>query len=380
MERTFPVRRKDEIGTLSLILNQLTERLKNQIKQISNERTKLQQILTNLDIGIIVIDQNKNILHVNPEMFQILELDTPKIQNKNIIELVRSEQLLNAIDNVLKNGSKKIDEFIYYITSGRKYLRYMVTSYHLSEEKMRGVLIQLQDITELKKLEAIRRAFVANASHELKTPLTAIVGYAETLLEGAVETSQLRKKFIRKIREQSQRLEFLINDMLKLSEFEREQPTELSATNLFQILREVIDEFKEKARQKNIKIFLKSGKNIIVKIDAEDIRTAFNNLIDNAIKYTPDKGTITINVDATEHNRVKIEIVDTGIGIYSKYHDRIFQRFYRVDKARSRQLGGTGLGLAIVKHIIEQHGSSIHVKSELGKGSCFWFELEKMSK
>ena len=191
-------------------------------------------------------------------------------------------------DNVLKDGSKKTNEFIYYTASGKKYVRYMVTSYHLTEEKMMGVLIQLYDITELKKLEAIRRNFVDNASHELKTPLTAIVGYAETLLEGAAEAPQLRKKFIRKIREQSQRLEFLINDMLKLSELEREQPpTELSSTNLNQILREIIDEFKEKARQKNIKILLKSGKNIIVKTDSESIRTAFNNLIDDSVDLLP---------------------------------------------------------------------------------------------
>lgn len=377
LERTFPVHRKDEIGTLALILNQLTDRLKTKINQVSDERTKLQQILTNLDIGIIVIDQHKNILHANPETFRIFDLEALEIKNTNVIEIVRSEQLLNSIDSVLKTGSKKTDEFIYYAASGKKYLGYMVTPYHPAEEKMTGVLIQLQDITELKKLEAIRRDFVANASHELKTPLTAILGYAETLLEGAAEAPHSRIKFIRKIREHAQRLEFLIVDLLKLSELEREHLVELRAVDLFDILQEIIDEFSEKSGQKNIKISLKIPENIKVKADEETIRTVFNNLIDNAIKYSPQDGTITISVNAIENNRVKIGIIDTGIGIDPKYHDRIFQRFYRVDKARSRELGGTGLGLSIVRHIIEQHGSKIFVASELGKGSCFWFELEK---
>ena len=377
LDRTFPVRRNDEIGTLALILNQLTDRLKTQIIQISDEKTKLQQILNNLDIGIIVIDPNKNILHANPEMFKILELETFEVKNTNIMEIIRSEQLIDSIDNVIKDNSKKIDEFVCHASSGRKYLRYMVIPFYLTKEKTPGVLVQLQDITELKKLEAIRRDFVDNASHELKTPLTAIYGYAETLLEGAAEVRQPRMKFIRKIREQAERLEFLIADLLKLSELEREQPLELGSTNLYPILQEIVDEFKEKSLKKKTKISLKSSENIKVKLDAERIRTVFNNLIDNAIKYTPKDGTITIKVNETENNQLKIEVIDTGIGIHPKYHERIFQRFYRVDKARSRSLGGSGLGLAIVKHIIERHGSKIFVESEVGKGSRFWFELER---
>jgi two-component system phosphate regulon sensor histidine kinase PhoR len=165
LDRTFPVKRKDEIGTLALILNQLTERLKNQINQISDERTKLQQILTNLDTGIIVIDQNKNILHANPEIFNILELENIEIENINIMEIVRSEQLLNSINKVLEETAKSTDEFIYYMTSGRKYIRYIITPFHVTAEEKTGALIQIQDITGLKKLEAVRRIFVANASH-----------------------------------------------------------------------------------------------------------------------------------------------------------------------------------------------------------------------
>jgi two-component system phosphate regulon sensor histidine kinase PhoR len=184
-------------------------------------------------------------------------------------------------------------------------------------------------------------------------------------------------KFIRKIWEQAQRLEFLVADLLHLSQIETDEPLELSAVPLIPMIREVIGEFEEKAVQKNIMIALEAPDEVRVKMDEEGIRVVFNNLLDNAVKYTPEDGRITIRVYDSENRFVKIEVSDTSIGIDQKYHDRIFQRFYRVDKARSRSLGGTGLGLSIVKHIIEKHGSRISVNSELGKGSCFCFELEK---
>ncbi|MDZ7261221.1 MAG: ATP-binding protein [candidate division KSB1 bacterium] len=378
LDLSFPVRRKDEIGTLALILNQLTERLKTQIEQISNERTKLQNILNQLDAGVIVVDQNKSILHANPKMFQILKREPYEIEHKNVIEVLRAEPILTAIDRSLHQGNKETGEVVYYNGQNKIFLSYVITPFFIAEEKITGALIQLHDVTELRQLEAIRRDFVANASHELKTPLTAIVGYTETLLEGAAEEPASRVKFIRRIREQAQRLEFLVADLLKLSEIEHDVPLALKQVKLIPLAREIIADFKEQSDQKNIKILLESfEQNIIVKADEELLRTVFNNLIDNAIKYTPQSGTITIRFAEVPNHRVKIEVADTGVGIDPKYHERIFQRFYRVDKTRSRALGGTGLGLAIVKHIIERHGSKIYVESELGKGSCFWFELAR---
>ncbi len=377
LEKTFTVRRKDEIGTLAMILNELTLQLKNQIRQSSDEQKKLEQILTHLDVGIILIDQNKEMLHANPELFHILGIDSIEFKNVSMIEIVRSEPLIHAIDEVLQKNKKKSGEFIYYTTSEKKYLRYVITSHELTGAKISGALIQLQDITELKRLEAIRRDFVANASHELKTPLTSIIGYVETLLHSAAEDPESRIKFIRKIREQSQRLEFLIADLLKLSELERELPVEFHSIKLFPILRETMNEHKEKAEQKAIDISLKSSKTVKVEADEESMRTVLNNLIDNAIKYTPQNGRIEIKAIESENHHVRIEVIDTGIGINPKYHERIFQRFYQIDKARSQSMGGTGLGLAIVKHIIEKHGSQIHIDSTPGKGSSFWFELNR---
>ena len=377
LESSFPVRRKDEVGTLAMILNQLTERLKSQILQISSERSKLQDILMNLDIGILVINQSKQILNANPEISRILELEDEQINNEEISKILDSEILLKAIDNTLKKGNKEVGEVTSLRNRRKIFLSYVLNPFYISEENSTGVLMQIHNITELKTLEAIRKDFVTNASHELKTPLTAIIGYAETLIEGAAAEPMARMKFIRKIWEQAQRLEFLVADLLHLSQIETDEPLELSALPLIPMIREVIDEFEDKAVQKNITLILEAPDEVRVKMDEEGMRVVFNNLMDNAVKYTPEDGRIIIRVYDSENYRVKIEVSDSGIGIDQKYHDRIFQRFYRVDKARSRSLGGTGLGLSIVKHIIEKHGSGIYVNSELGKGSCFCFELEK---
>lgn len=377
LESSFPVRRKDEVGTLAIILNQLTERLKNQIRQISSERSKLQDILMNLDIGILVINRQQQILNANPEISNILELGEEKIIHKNISTILDSEALLKAIDRTLINGNKESGEFIFIRDEKKIFLSYAVNPFYISEGNMNGVLIQIHNITELKTLEAIRKDFVANASHELKTPLTSIIGYVETLIDGAAEDPTARIKFLRKISEQAQRLEFLVADLLHLSQVDSDEPFELSSLPIIPMIKEIVAEFAEKAQQKNIEVALHAPERLIVKMDREGMRVVFNNLLDNAVKYTPEGGKIAIEILDASNQRVKIQISDTGIGIDQKYHDRIFQRFYRVDKARSRSLGGTGLGLSIVKHIVEKHGSRISVVSEPGKGSCFCFELEK---
>lgn len=377
LERSFPVGRPDEIGTLSLIFNDLTDKLKSQIRQISHERSKLEDILSNLDAGIIVLDHQKHIIHANPRIFQMLKLDYTSIQHKNLLEIIRDEPLITAVDQSLKEKTKIAGEFERLIDQQKVFFSYIVTPFWLAELGANGALIQLYDITALKKLEAIRRDFVANASHEFKTPLTSIVGYTETLLEGAVENRNDRIKFLRRIREQAQRLEFLVSDLLKLSELEREQPIELKPVELLSLIREITDDFKAAANQKNISLTIEAPESSQAFINQEGFRSVLNNLLDNAIKYTLENGKIIVRVTEGSTGKVKIEVIDNGIGIDPKYHERIFQRFYRIDKARSRSLGGSGLGLAIVKHIVERHGSKINVKSELGKGSTFWFELDK---
>jgi two-component system phosphate regulon sensor histidine kinase PhoR len=307
----------------------------------------------------------------------MMKLAQTTIENKTVIEILRVESLLDAIDQVLSSGEKAVGEFTYNPENEKMYLSYVITPFHFSEESQNGALIQLQNVTSLKKLEAIRRDFVANASHELKTPLTAIVGYTETLIDGAANDPQRQMRFMRRIREQAQRLEFLVADLLKLSQLENDLPLELKKVNIIPLLNEISDEFNDQVKQKGLHLTTVSPKkNVFINADKELLRTVFNNLIDNSIKYTASDGKITIRV-SEENGGVKLEVIDTGIGIEGKYHERIFQRFYRVDKARSLALGGTGLGLAIVKHIIEKHHSEIFVESQLGQGSRFWFVLEK---
>ncbi|MDZ7264962.1 MAG: ATP-binding protein [candidate division KSB1 bacterium] len=377
LDRNFPRGRTDELGQLALILEQLTERLKNQIALISNERSKLQDILTNLDAGVIVLDQHKNIIHVNPRVFEMLSLSGEGAGHQNVLELIRDEQLLAAIDLSLQQGQKITGEIERFIQHQKTFVSYIVTPFLPTAPQAPGALIQFYDISTIKKLEAIRKDFVANASHELKTPLTAIVGYTETLLEGAAEKASERIKFLRRIREQAQRLEFLISDLLKLSELEREQPIELKPVELVALIHEITDDFKAAANQKNISLTIEAPETLQALINEEGFRSVLNNLLDNAIKYTLENGKIIVRVTEGGTGNVKIEVIDNGIGIDPKYHERIFQRFYRIDKARSRSLGGSGLGLAIVKHIVERHGSKIYLDSDLGKGSTFWFELKK---
>lgn len=379
LSKSFPVRRKDEIGVLARILNQLTERLKSQIAQISNERTKVNDILNNLDVGVLVVDQQKNILHCNPQLLEILAVESSRLSQKVIREIIPFDALITAIDQVISTGQRETGEISHYQGNDKNFIGYVIEPFYVADLAQTGALIQLQDNTELRRLEAIRRVFVANASHELKTPLTAIVGYSETLLEGASEDPAYRAKFLRRIREQARRLEYLVTDLLKLSQLEHDNHLELAQVALLPLVTRAAAEFNDLSAQKNLVIQLElPQKSIRVKAEEESLHSVFNNLIDNAVKYTPEGGRITIRVTEVENHRVKVEIIDTGIGIHRKYHERIFQRFYRVDKARSRALGGTGLGLAIVKHILENYGSRIQVASEPGQGSCFWFELEQV--
>jgi len=379
LERTFPVTDRDEIGTLALILNQLTERLKNQISQISTERSKLKSILMNLDLGIIAVDSDKNILNINPEMYNILKINSDVIDHKNIAKLIRSEVLLDSVTKTLEQNSKETGEIIYFHFNDKKYLSYIITPFYSDNDKKSGALIQIQDITPLKQLEAIRRTFVANASHELKTPLTAIVGYTETLLDNPEIPQDSQVRFVRRIREQTQRLEFLVADLLKLSRLEHEFQLNWQRINFLPFVNDILEDFSEQLEYKSIRVQVDlHDPNVTIWGDFELLRSVFTNLIDNAIKYTPSDGKIFVRTHVLNEDEIRVEIKDTGIGIDPKYHERIFQRFYRVDKARSRALGGTGLGLSIVKHILERHASSIYVQSQINKGSSFFFNLKRV--
>ncbi|MBN1153650.1 PAS domain-containing protein [candidate division KSB1 bacterium] len=377
-DMTFPVNRTDEIGELSRNLNHLTGKLKSQVNEINDERLKLQHIINNLHIGVLVVDQDHHIIHSNPEIARILGMDPEEFENRTILEIIRDNHFLKTIERTLQVKAEERGKLEYFNGGDRIFLSFTVTPFTLIGNDRWGALVQLQDIGEMKKLEAIRRDFVANASHELKTPLTIIVGYTETIMENAKTIPATLMKFIRKIREQAQRIEFLIADLLQISQLENDIPLEFITIDLIPLVREIVEEFTEQSDQKSIRLRIESEiQHVKVKANPELLRIVLNNLIDNAIKYTSQGGEVSVIVHPSGNDSVRVAVADNGIGIDPKYHDRIFQRFYRIDKARSRTLGGTGLGLSIVKHILERHGSQIRIESELSNGSRFWFDLNR---
>jgi two-component system phosphate regulon sensor histidine kinase PhoR len=265
---------------------------------------------------------------------------------------------------------KTVKTSIAYVQDADRNYMEIVGAPIFNEKKMlKGAVLVFYDITELKKLEIMRKDFVANVSHELKTPITSIKGFAETLLDGAADDRETREKFLAIILEESKRLQLLIADLLTLSKLEKDelhiQVTEVNASKL---LYDVLPIFKQQAEAKQIQVTSHIGHGLTMRVDADRFKQVIINLLANAIGYTPKYGEITVTMDETE-TCIHIAVADTGIGIPKGAIPRIFERFYRVDKARSRNTGGTGLGLAIVKHIMEVHNGEIIVESELNRGT-----------
>jgi len=244
-----------------------------------------------------------------------------------------------------------------------------------------GAVLVLHDVTELRRLENLRREFVSNVSHELKTPLTTIQAYTETLLDGAINDPENNRKFLERIDEQAERLHKLILDLLSLARIEAaEDAYELLPVPVANTVQVCVDEYLPVAESKGVELQVQPpSEALVVWADDEGLLTVLNNLLDNAIKYTPSGGSVSIRWHV-EGRRTVLEVEDTGIGIPKQHQSRVFERFFRVDKARSRELGGTGLGLAIVKHWVQVFGGTVEVASELGRGSLFTIRLPTVSK
>lgn len=366
-------RSDDELGVLAQNFNIMSERLKDNISELSNSNTKLRAILKSMINGVVALDNNKRVMFINPaaeKMFQVKEHD---IKGKYLLEIIRNNELDERIekliqDNISGNSEIELNQPI------NRILKIYSNPIKLNEDPTRkiGVLIILQDVTEMRKLERMRKDFVANVSHELKTPLTSIKGFIETLKSGASESEELRNKFLNIIDIEATRLNSLIHDLLVLSEIENNrQKVYKENINVNESLEEVIEILSELAKKKEINIFENINGNLPnIYGNKGWFKQMLINLIDNAIKYTPEKGEVTITAYSVENNLI-IKIKDTGIGIKKDHLSRLFERFYRVDKARSRRIGGTGLGLAIVKHIIISFNGKIDVKSKENKGTEF---------
>jgi two-component system phosphate regulon sensor histidine kinase PhoR len=373
----IPVSSNDEIGMLANVLNDMYERIDDQVKSLSSEKQRLDTILRSMGEGIMVTTPDGVITLVNPAFRKLFSISV-EVEGKKLVEISRHPDLLEAFNDLATPDTTDLVREIFIQSSSSTLFTHWVP---LNVDGIRqGVVAVFHDISDLKKAENMRRDFVANVSHELRTPVTIIKGYAETLLDGALESDPVHaKRFVEIISSHSERLTNLINDILTLSSLEtKEAIIELNPIDVSGTIVKACMLLQEQAAQKHIAIINESVDALLPKVMADQgrLEQVVVNLLENAIKYTPDSGSIRLFTE-DEDTFVKVSVADTGIGIPFKDLPRIFERFYRVDEARTREQGGTGLGLAIAKHIVQLHGGAVSVTSLPGKGSTFSFTLQK---
>jgi two-component system phosphate regulon sensor histidine kinase PhoR len=384
-DREVQVNSKDELGRLSKAISEMGIQLRNKIEEISKEKDYLQTILKGMMEGVLIVDGRGRILMVNDALRNVLSL-TSDVTDKMPLEVIRNAELEGAITNVAREGKNMALELNVAVPGGRIFEVNVVgilpssNSTGKGSEGVRGAVAVFHDITRLKELEKIRQDFVANVSHELRTPLTTIKGYAETLLEGALK-EEVASQFVQVIKKHTDRLTKIVEDLLMLSKIEsKEFQLKIEVIPLPDFISDVIDFVKEAAEKKKISISQsKIPSSLAVEADRNYLEQVLINLLDNAIKYTHEGGGVMILAIEKDQREIQFSIEDNGIGIPKEDIPRIFERFYRVDKGRSQELGGTGLGLSIVKHLVQAHGGRIWVESQLEKGSTFYFTLPARS-
>jgi len=369
----LPERSNDELSQLAQSMNQLSYKMGELVQKLSEEKQQLQVILDSMIEGVMVLNAEGKIVLTNPALCEFLSLTAPIVRSTPL-ELVRSPDLQEIVTEVLTGKNFIGREIEIYRGLDQRYLRVHASPLK-AEGKFQGSVLVFYDLSQEKRLETIRRDFVANVSHELKTPLAAIQGYTETLLSGALKDEKVALSFLEKIEKNSVRLNSILQDLLDLSKIESGRyDLKLEQILLAPILEELRNVFEKTIREKELRFEIEGNQNLSLWCDAKALNHILSNLIDNAIKYSSSEGKIVLKISSEEEG-VLFTIQDTGGGIAPEHLARIFERFYRVDASRSRQLGGTGLGLSIVKHLVLLQGGKIWVESEFGKGSCFYVLL-----
>ncbi|MGD8393813.1 MAG: phosphate regulon sensor histidine kinase PhoR, partial [Desulfobacterales bacterium] len=366
----------EEMGGLADAMNQMAAQLNERIETIVNQRNQLQTVLASMTEGVIAIDTEERIVSINQAAARLFEYEPLDCQGKSIQEIIRSPALQQFIRQAL---SSKIpsEEDITLFQNEERVIDVKGSPLLDANQHQIGTLVVFHDVTQLRRLEDMRRDFVANVSHEIKTPLTAIKGFVETLQQGKVEKAQEKERFLGIIQKHVDRLNAIIEDLLALSRIEQEDENkeiEFEPVKISDVFQAAIQLCRPKADEKNIRINLNCEKQATANFDPTLIEQAVVNLLDNAIKFSDPGSTVQVE-SHHENDQIVIRVQDQGIGIAQKHLPRLFERFYRIDKARSRNMGGTGLGLAIVKHIAQAHGGYVMVESRLGEGSCFSIHL-----
>lgn len=367
----------DEIADLSDALGRTVAGLGQTVRTLTDERNRSSAILGSMVEGVAVVTGEERILYCNQAFEQILELPAGTSQGRTLVEALRQADLVALVRQAL-SGAEELTGEVEVGTVRRR--NFSVTAAPVRSTGANGAVLVLHDITELRRLERVRRDFVANVSHEFKTPLTAIQGFAETLLNGALDDKANRKHFVEIIRDHARRLARLTDDLLKLSRIEAGRlELEIRPVRVAALVNGCVETARLNAQARGLRIVVDLPDDVpAVRGDGAQLGEVLQNLIDNAVQYTPSGGQVDVQARANGHD-VTFTVSDTGIGIPESDLERIFERFYRVDAARSREAGGTGLGLAIARHIVDAHGGRIWVESAVGQGSRFHFSIPTSS-
>ncbi|TMQ47968.1 MAG: HAMP domain-containing protein [Candidatus Eisenbacteria bacterium] len=368
----LPVDAHDELAALARVLNSMAENLQQKLTELQAERDLSQAVIGNLSEGVALLGSDLTIRHANDRFWALVGADRPSGAMIPRLASARQPHLEEIVRQAVRQGLALRREAALYVDERREY---EITVLPIRESPEAGDwLLTIRDLKPERTMANLRREFVANVSHELKTPLTSIRGYAETLLQGGLEDEGNRSRFVETIHAQAVRLEALVEDLLELADLERpDAALEIKDWNFAEIAREMASAFEEVAERRGLELQLDAPRDLHARVDRNRIEVAMRNLLDNAIKYT-DAGSVKVTVRA-EDGDVRVSITDTGRGISPEHLPRVFERFYRVDLGRSRAFGGTGLGLSIVKHAIELHGGRVGVVSTPGAGTTFWFEV-----
>ncbi len=370
----------EEIAGLAERLNRMAGQLDDRISTIIKQRNELEAVFSNMVEGVITVDMDERFISINRAGANLIGIDPQKIHGRSTLEVIRNSDLQRFVKKSL-SATEPVEGEIVLTDEEDKERFFHAHGVLLKDSKGRhiGALIVINDVTNLRRLENIRRDFVANVSHELKTPITSIKGFVETLLDGALDDPEEAKNFLGIVAQQAYRLNAIVDDLLTLSRIEQEAEKEeitLAPHPLQETLEESYHICQPKASEKNTKLILQCPDNLVANINPRLLEQAIVNLIDNAIKYSPSESEVLVEAEQ-KGEEILIKVEDNGPGIAKEHQPRIFERFYRVDKARSSKMGGTGLGLAIVKYIVQAHKGYVDVMSKLGKGTTFTIHLPK---
>lgn len=352
--------------------NERTTKASLRFFELKDAHARLTAVLASLVDGVLAVDHRERIVIANRTAREFLQLPRDDLSERKLFEVARIHALQELLETTRAHGSGDAEfEF------GDPPRQFEAYASRVADDEKHDVVFVIRDISELRRLERMRQTFIANVSHELKTPLTAIKGYAETLASGALHDENINMRFLGRIEEQADLLNRLVLDMIALSRVQSgEQSFEITDVSVGDVVERCVFDQQEAATAKGVSLQIETGPAAFVRADEEAVRQILQNLVDNAVKYTPGGGNVTVGWQALS-STVEISVADTGPGISPKHQERLFERFYRVDKARSRELGGTGLGLSIVKNLAISFGGSVSLESEIGKGSRFAVILPK---